>query len=209
MQTTLSNDLPARLGARCLENLQRLAAPTTLYHVQPGNTARIPCFVSGLKVMFLDGAEDRGVVIVKGATPDMRLQRIDGASGVASRRPCFIPIDGMHGDVSLDVRGVAAPHLVRVSVFAVIDEHGIVHRSSGLRDSFPGAGQEAYLFPHGIHHRTGECHISPDIAHGLTMSGMIGGRTSQLTPIVGPQRDVRGVPVLGLHAHEPIRRIWE
>jgi hypothetical protein len=208
MQSMLSTALPPRLGQDCLGHLHRLAAPSTLYHVHPSNADRIPCFVSGYKVMFLAGSEERGVVILSGCGSDMHSQRTDGASGVASRRPCFVPIDGMHRDVCVDARGASEPYLVRVNVWAVIDEYGVVRHPTRTGDGFPGAGQEAYLFPNGIHHRTSEYAISPEIVMGLTVSGLCGGRSSQLTPITTPRTGLSGLPIVTLGGEQPVGRLW-
>ncbi len=207
MQQITSTVLPPRIGFQQLELIQRVAAPSTIFHVHPGNSDKIPCFVSGYHAFALAGDEERGIVVVRGVEGP-RAQRTDWASGVESTRPCFVPVDGMHRDVRVDVQGESESVLVRVKVLAVIDEYGVVRQSSQARDGFPGAGQEAYLFPRGIHHRTSDYPMTTDISQGVTLNGLYGGRSARLTPLI-ERRSITGIPVLSWNAKEPVARLWE
>lgn len=191
-----------------MESLQRLAAPSTVYHVHPRNDDKIPCFLSGYTTLALSGFEDRGIILLSGGVSALSAQRIDGASGVSSRRPCLVPIDGMHPGVHVEARGEGSSRLVRVNVFAVIDDYGVVRTSSLMREGFPGADQQVFLFTQGIHHRASEYPISPDIPQGVTLSGMCGGRSSQLTPILEERSHSAGVPVIDLARGECVSRLW-
>lgn len=206
MHAMTSTVLPPRIGHQQLEQIHRLAAPSTIFHVHPGNCDKIPCFVSGYQAFALAGDEDRGIVVVR-AGDGTRAQRTDWASGVESTRPCFVPVDGMHRDVRVDIQGEAEPFLVRVKVLAVIDEYGVVRHSSQARDGFPGAGQEAYLFPRGIHHRASDYPITTELSQGVTFNGLYAGRSARLTPLVDP-RGPTGIPVLSWYDQEPGARLW-
>ena len=208
MQATAISVLPPRLGQNHLELLERLAAPCTIYHVHPGNVDRIPCFVSGYKVFALAGSEERGVVVLHGGVDRMCAQRTDAASGVASQRPCFVPIDGMHRAVHVEAHEQADSSLLRVKVLAFVDEYGVVQSSSRVRDGFPGAGQEAYLFSRGIHHRASAYPITADLTPGVTLTGLFDRMSARLTPLTDQREGLVGIPVLSLSATEPVARLW-
>lgn len=207
MDVSVTHGLPARLGASQHESLLRHAAPCSFYYVHPNNEDKIPCFISGFKVCLLEGSEDRGVVILRPPSQDICLQTTEAASGVSNTKPCFVPIDGMHRGVSTDARGCEAPHLVRVKVFGVVDEYGVVDTAPS-RGGFPGAGQEAFLFPHGMRHHSSERGLSPDIAHGLTITGLYGRRTTQLVPLLNREQELRGVPVISSRSAQPSHVAW-
>lgn len=208
MNPSISHGLPPRLGSSLHEAMLRHAAPCSFYQVHPSNQDKIPCFISGFKVFLLEGSEDLGVVLLRPPARDIRLQLTEAASGVSNTKPCFVPIDGMHRGVSVDARGCEAPYLVRVKVWAVVDEYGVVSGVGSLRDGFPGGGQEAFLFPHGMKHYASERQISPDVTAGVTMTGLCNGRSAQLVPLLDRSTEVRGVPVLSAQATQPRRVAW-
>lgn len=207
MDVSVAHGLPARLGNSQHDALVRHAAPCSFYLVQPSNQDKIPCFISGYKVCLIEGGEDLGLVVLRPAAQEIRLQTTEAASGVCNTRPCFVPIDCMHRGVTTNARGCEAPYLVRVKIRAVVDDNGVVHASSA-QGSFPGAGQEAFLFPHGIKHYSSERGISPDIEHGLTITGLFRGRASQLVPLVNRDQGPRGIPVLPAQGGYPNHIAW-
>ena len=208
MNVTLSHDLPPRLGISQHEAMLRHAAPCSFYLVHPSNSDKIPCFISGFKVCLIEGSEDLGVVILRPPPHDIRLQTTEAASGVSNSKPCFVPIDRMHRGVHTDARGCDAPHLVRVTVGAVVDEDGVVAVAGAARDGLPGGGQEAFLFPSGMKHYSTEKSMSPDIVSGLTITGLYGGRTTQLVPLLHQDRELRGVPVISVRDPQLCRIAW-
>lgn len=139
----------------------------------------------------------------------MCAQRTDAASGVTSKRPCFVPIDGMNRAVHVEAHQEADSSLVRVKVLAFVDEYGVVQSSSRGRDGFPGAGQEAYLFSRGIHHRSSAYPITADLTPGVTVTGLFDGMSARLAPLAARRDGLAGIPVLSLNAHEPVGRLWE
>jgi hypothetical protein len=119
-----------------------------------------------------------------------------------------VPIDGMHRGVTTDVRGCEAPHVVRIKVRAVVDEYGAVNCARASRDGFPTWGQDAFLFPNGMKHYSTERPISRDVVSGLTITGLYGGRTTQLVPLLPSTRELRGVPVISVRGSQPSRIAW-
>ena len=208
MDASLSHGLPPRLGIAQHEAMLRHAAPCSFYLVHPNNTDKIPCFISGFKVCLVEGSEDLGVLIFRPPLQDIRLQTTEAASGVSTTRPCSVTIDGMHRGVTTDVRGCEAPNVVRIKVRAVVDEYGVVNCARASRDGFPTWGQEAFLFPNGMKHYSTERSISQDVVSGLTITGLYGGRTTQLVPLVQNTRELRGVPVISARDSQPSRIAW-
>ncbi len=208
MSALLFQGLPARLGHHQLEGLLRHAAPCSVYHVHPANHDRIPCFVSGYRVCLVEGEEGSGVLLLKPGQEHMKLQLTDAASGVSSTRPCFVPIDSMHRAITTDSSGCAAPHLVRIKIFGVVDEDGLVMRAGSTGAGFPQPGHETFLFPHGLRHFTSENGVSSIPKVGLRISGLCGGRVTVLEPRMNYSAEIRGIPVLCRHSGEPIATAW-
>lgn len=208
MSSMLSHGLPERLSCSLVEGLLKHAAPCSVFYVHPANRDKIPCFISGYRVCLLSGQEGGGVLFLRPESSQMRLQLTDAASGVSSRRPCFVPIEGMHRAVTTDSQGCVAPHLVRVRVLGVVDEYGVV-KSRGLGgEGFPQPEHQAFLFPHGVRHVVTEREVPPSPERGLTISGLYGGRTAILEPMTRHSGDLRGVPILSPRDGEPLATAW-
>ena len=208
MNPSLSNGLPQRLGGSQHEALLKHAAPSTFFHVHPGNTDKIPCFISGYKVCLLAGQEGAGMVFLRPEREYLNLQLTDAASGVSSTRPCFVPIDGMHRAVAADAYGCAAPHLIRVRIMGVIDEYGVVQGRGFGNEGFPQTGQDAFLFPQGIRHSVTERENCEPPESGLKISGLFGGRTATLAPLRHSSHDHRGIPVLCPRTGDLVATMW-
>lgn len=208
MNAPQSYGLPARLGYNQLKGLSRYAATCSCYHVHPLNHDRIPCFISGFKVCLLEGQEGSGVLILRPEGDQLKMQRTDAASGVSSSRPCFVPIDSMHTGVTTESSGCAAPHLIRVKIFGVVDQDGILKEEGRRGDGFPQPGHEAFLFPGGFRHLTseGSGRALPQV--GLRLSGLFGGRVTILEPLMNRAEGPRGVPILSPRTGEPVATAW-
>lgn len=138
----------------------------------------------------------------------MKLQLTDAASGVSSTRPCFVPIDSMHSAITTDSSGCAAPHLVRVKILGVVDEHGVLKGAGSKGEGFPQSGHETFLFPQGLRHFTTEIGRSSIPKVGLRLTGLCGGRVTVLEPRTNHNAEIRGIPVLCRHTGKPIATAW-
>lgn len=187
--------------------LRANAAPCSVYVVNPLNTEKIPCLISGYKVCQVHGREEQGLIIFIPPLEEQSLQPTDGASGVPLRRPLLVPIQGMHPQVPIAFAELNAPHIVRLKIAVVVDALGNPY-SEQQRGELLGARQEVFLFPQGITHRVTKLHNTPIAPSALKITGMYGGDTVFLQPLIDKEDRPRGIPVLSPDDGKPAHIAW-
>jgi hypothetical protein len=183
--------------------LRANAAPCSVYIVHPLNKDKMPCLISGYKVCQLQGQEVQGLVLFTPLRGEQTMQHTAAASGVPLRRPLLVPIQGMHPQVPIAFEELNAPHIVRLKIAVVVDALGNPY-SEQQRGELLGAQQEVFLFPQGITHRVTKWQDTPIPPSALKITGVNGGDTVFLQPLIDKDARPRGIPVLhpkdGAHA---------
>lgn len=203
MNTVPISNSPSACSRVDYSLLRANAAPCSVYVVNPRNTEKIPCLISGYKVCQVHGREEQGLIVFTPPLEEQSLQPTDGASGVPLRRPLLVPIQGMHPQVPIAFAELNAPHIVRLKIAVVVDALGNPY-SEQQRGELLGAQQEVFLFPQGITHRVTNRHDASIPPSALKITGVYGGDTVFLQPLIDRLERPRGIPVLrpkdGAHA---------
>jgi hypothetical protein len=187
--------------------LRTNAAPCSVYVVHPRNTDKLPCLISGYRVGQVQGREEQGLVLFTPLRGDHFMQHTAAASGAPLRRPLLVPIQGMHPQVSIAFDELQAPHIVRVKIAVVVDDQGNPYTEQ-QRGELLGAQQEVFLFPQGVSHHVTKKLDTTFSPSTLKITGVHGGDTVFLQPLIDKEVRPRGIPVLRPHDGKPAHIAW-